>query len=306
MSENKTMRALGDSVGEVGLVDLEELVEEAGTSDRRLGKLMLKSLEASGLQLMRRKVDASAREGLGRLLRMVVVEGDEAPDIPMCVGIESSRRRFPCSGILWSRDVVLTAGHCEALGYREQVLAVPSIVAGAKRYRVKTSRRHPGFVGDPEYSNDLAVLFLEEPISGPVESPVIATEREVDQARAGVVVGYGSNETSGSSGFGVRRKADVSILWKRNSTPRKPSREPVKYDRKNELVAVPKSGRRDACVGDSGGPLLIATDEGLRLGAMVSRDAGMSYQPCGGGTIYLRLAPYKDWIEETIENYRAG
>ena len=66
------------------------------------------------------------------------------------------------------------------------------------------------------------------------------------------LVGFGANDTSGTSGYGIKRSTDVPVLgwgcdgYRARSTGCDPA-----WD-----LLIPRSGDRDTCDGDSGGPVL--------------------------------------------------
>lgn len=60
-------------------------------------------------------------------------------------------------------------------------------------------------------------------------------------------------------------------------------------------------GGKDACSGDSGGPLICGVDGKAELIGLTSRgrDCAQPNQP----GIYMKVAPYSDWIKEMIKTY---
>jgi len=73
----------------------------------------------------------------------------------------------------------------------------------------------------------------------------------------------------------------------------------------NMICAGESTGERDACNGDSGGPLFVKKGEDLTQVGVVSWGEGPMDQgaACGHANaygVYTRLGNYKDWIASTI------
>ena len=71
----------------------------------------------------------------------------------------------------------------------------------------------------------------------------------------------------------------------------------------NMICAGTESGARDACNGDSGGPLFVQQDDGLTQVGIVSWGDGPldAEVACGHKNaygVYTRVSHYSDWIKE--------
>ena len=64
------------------------------------------------------------------------------------------------------------------------------------------------------------------------------------------------------------------------------------------LCAGGGTSGRDACRGDSGGPLRVETDDGPRLVGVVSAGEGCSAPGVPG--LYTRVSHYIDWIDSIV------
>ena len=74
----------------------------------------------------------------------------------------------------------------------------------------------------------------------------------------------------------------------------------------NMICAGETTGERDACNGDSGGPLFVKTGNDITQVGIVSwgegpMDAGAACGHANAYGVYTRLGNYKDWVASTIE-----
>lgn len=188
-----------------------------------------------------------------------------------------------CSAVRLSPLTLVTAGHCvgtfdaavDALG------AAP--VASVEEYPSSW------------LSFDAAIVRLGRPSPGPVATPLHPCEAgALAVGAAGWVVGFGATDAGGVSGAGTRRVASVVIR-----DPACESRAAGCQERVSpggELIAG--GDGVDACVGDSGGGLFVATDAGLRLAGLVSRGVDGGGAACGDGGIYVRVDALWSWIDQ--------
>lgn len=217
-----------------------------------------------------------------------------------CVAVADTEDHYLASGVLIAPDVVLTAGHSCANGYKSHVWVGNKVGNGAGQvYTVRKAVVHPDFIGAPYFRNDLAILYLEKEVPEPTILP-IATKQELNRADWVVAVGYGTISTSSLVKTGVRRFVHVPKLkgklvdkWGK----------PIRYDQGTEFVAgtslLQPTYSKDACAGDSGGPVFLKRGKkDWCLAGITSRNAGRDHRPCGGGSIYVRLDAYRSWLDE--------
>jgi len=209
-----------------------------------------------------------------------------------------------CSGALIGADLVLTAAHCvtDAASYR--VVAVNRAFKPL-RIRVVAMAVHPTFVTGTtprtQPGVDLAILRLERRL-GPDFLPL-------DPTLSGRI-GIGDEVTI--AGFGVSnegRKGTARILRHANVV----SLGPVEVANRVLIVTdrerLAETSGAGACRGDSGGPILAATQDGYMLYGIVSWSSGAlrtnGPNACGGLTAVTPLVEHLRWIRQAIHSLLA-
>ena len=180
-----------------------------------------------------------------------------------------------CTGLLISPRIVATAAHC-AFGKAPTSISVrigASITSADQTLTPTSVTIYPRFAGlaaDAREANDLAILLLPQdanatPLAYDHDGATVSTAR---------LVGFGVADPDAATSSGTRRFADVS-----------PS---IACDR---LLSIATS---TACSGDSGAPLLDASDKAI---AIISFG---SSEPCGAPAYALRLAPFAAWLDTIV------
>ncbi|KAL7297653.1 hypothetical protein TKK_0009320 [Trichogramma kaykai] len=222
----------------------------------------------------------------------------EIEDFPYQVSIQT-RNRHSCGGSIIGPQWILTAGHCVSDYYLSQttVRAGTSFVeSGGSVHRIEKFARHQRFRmygrGAPE--GDIALLKLRDPIvlddkRRPIE--LFGPGEQVERDATGVVSGWGQTRATWKPN--QLQAVHVPMIGKESCSEL--YRERVGPLPSGEICAlVYGRGGRDACHGDSGGPLAI----GGRLAGVVSwgDGCGLPYRP----GVYTEVAFYRDWIEQVI------
>ncbi len=237
--------------------------------------------------------------------------------LPQVVGLTYGTHDMPaCTGTLIRADIVLTAAHCvctvppafvfvgddprrDASGRRKGLYY--QVQAWRAAYRCGADRSHRGL--------DVAVLKLMYPV--PDVPPIgFATEPLVDRATSFRIAGFGAIDRRGRVFRYTKEEASVDLVSSacRNTTDGIADASRYRCEAGQELVAgKPRSA--DTCVGDSGGPLLVAPDgtsgersgRDFTLAGVTSCGVKGSTAACGDGGIYERLGPdVRDWIGRAI------
>lgn len=233
-----------------------------------------------------------------------IVDGEKAEQgqIPwqvalLAAGVEDRFEAHFCGGTLIKPDWVVTAAHCLDPGmqpYQLEVMGGAVDLDSNRGKRVKVSK----IIVHPKYDsvtveNDVALLHLEEPLIGsnispiPVISP--AEEARLTSETRMVVSGWGFTSEGGP--------LTPDLMWGRVLFIDRDKCNDIEiYDggvTDSMLCAGHLEGGADACGFDSGGPLVLESDE-VKLVGIVSWGVGCGRKNKPG--VYARAAIYSAWI----------
>lgn len=238
-------------------------------------------------------------------------EPARAGDDPWQVALISARLRSPqlfCGGTLIAPDWVLTAAHCVDGGFTPPDIHVLSGTVdlssgGGERIPIIDIIIYREWDEGPWFNqtnyNDIALLRLSRPASATPIAVADASARPfIVPEQSARVTGWGLTET-GEENQQILLFVEVPIVSNdvcnapnahgdnRANTP-----DPVTPFM---LCAGYEAGGRDACGGDSGGPLSMRIADRPTLIGVVSWGA----KTCGGAPhygVYTRVTEYADWI----------
>ena len=215
-----------------------------------------------------------------------------------------------CGGTLITQQHVLTAAHClrqeqaSAVGVRigDVHLDDPYDVFVFER-NISRVVRHPEYRGQ---QNDLAVVTLSEPVPaiedlGPICLPPAGTEHTGEDVE---MAGWGLLEFGGETSailqevpLRVADPAACEAAYRR--IPHFRSSFPGGFQG-TKVCAESRDGElRDACKGDSGGPLMVRLEDGTyQLVGVVAVGFGCGNPDYPG--IYTKVSAYIDWITEQL------
>ncbi|XP_018011241.1 serine protease filzig [Hyalella azteca] len=213
-----------------------------------------------------------------------------------------------CGGVLLNERYVITAAHCQPrlLGSLSVVLGEWDLLGDLEplssvKRNVKRVVVHPHFVFWRP-GNDVALLELDRPVKFALHIlPICLPDTDEDFAgQVGSVTGWGATSFGGSY---ARKLNEVRLPILRNDECQSWYRQvwPFKKIAPEYICAGFKSGGKDACAGDSGGPLSVRRADGRWvLVGIISHGIKCAYPNLPG--IYMRVSHYKPWILEVINN----
>ncbi|WP_112663107.1 S1 family peptidase [Microvirga flavescens] len=215
------------------------------------------------------------------------------------VWIENSAGEL-CSGALLRADLVLTAAHCMMDEAKYRVVGVDRTFR-PQNIRVTAAAIHPSFepgtTPRKQPGIDLAVLKLARPLGKQFKPFDLRTIPQIETGEMVTLAGFGVLDENRKHTARLLRQTSLVSLGQANSS--------------NKVLIVTDSDKLaqttglGACRGDSGGPILAATQQGYRLLGIVSWSSGALRGPpsasCGGLTAVTPLAENVPWIEKSIE-----
>ncbi len=249
----------------------------------------------------------------GDLATPTVIGGEDAADDawPWMAGlIVSTYTSIPshvyCGGALIADQWILTAAHCTIRNNEKLVPQDIDVVFGANdlaaeqisRSKVIKIVRHPAYFTSIIGNADIALLKLAKPTD--LEPLAIANPKLSHIEGVGTlatVLGWGKTEQENRVNH--LQQANVPVVSNKTCND---SYSPIGYQiTDNMICAGYQAGGKDACFGDSGGPLLSfdkESDRWYHIG-VVSWGRGCALTDYYG--VYTRTSKFSQWIAEQID-----
>ncbi len=205
-----------------------------------------------------------------------IIGGTTDTGDPSVVMLRSGGSGF-CTGTLVTPTVVLTAAHCVEGG---DTTSVGFGVNGSSTpASVRTYHYHPSWnTNDVGAGNDIAVVILNNPVSGVTPTPISRGGASSPVTGSNVrIVGFGQN--SSTSGFGTKRTANTTVS-----------------SALSRFLNVGRTGT-EKCFGDSGGPTFFRGADGVERVVGVTSYGNSS---CTSGGTDTRVDAYLSFLDPYI------
>ncbi|MDX2271943.1 MAG: serine protease [Cyanobacteriota bacterium] len=271
--------------------------------------------------------------GGGLEVLQAIVNGNDADagEYPWMAALVNPRQnnfQF-CGGILIAPEWVLTAGHCLQTGARVDNVNTVNVVVGRTDLTSDTGEQitvaeafvHPAYrslgatyfdayissfetypalpVPKTPRLGDIGLLRLSQPATVVNTFPDLATVSDAplyDPGTVATAVGWGAISETGD-GSDILQEVEVPVVS--NAVCNSP--ESYAGAVKNDMICAgfPEGGK-DACFGDSGGPLAIPVDSDnwLIIGLTSTGDGCARPNKYG---VYTRVSSYINWINSIVE-----
>lgn len=211
-----------------------------------------------------------------------------------------SGRFYPyCGGAIITETHIVTASHC-LLKKRPEDLSIEmgkfNITGREPRNdpfirKVVHMQRHFHY-DKPTYNNDIAVVTLDKPVDfGRTTRPICLPPfgSDVLEGTKGEVVGWGRIAFKGKKS-GVLNNVTLPVV---NRTE---CQKPLKHRISTNMICAGGTAKRDACVGDSGGPMIIRSEKTHLLCGVVSFGKQCGLPNVYG--VYTRVGLYTKFVYE--------
>jgi secreted trypsin-like serine protease len=199
-----------------------------------------------------------------------------------------------CTATLLSQSIALTAAHCVDGRAEDMRLLFGTKLKGDVRrvlnFATPSSWLHQE--GLEKDTGDLALLNFEGglPLTAGV-ADLMSSNEHLSDGDVVTLAGFGISKAANQTGHGILRSVEVRIKDSHYSSTE---------------ILLDQTDRKGACHGDSGGPAFIQDSNGeLKLWGVTSRGVEDPADLCIGLSVYTRIEAYLDWINRTIESWRA-
>ena len=208
-----------------------------------------------------------------------IVNGQSTSDFA-AVGIVNNG----CTGTLIAPNAVLTAGHC----IEDMSATSGTFEVGGKTYATANMIAHPNYNGEigNDNSADIAIMILQEDVTGIVPMQINRTTPEVGQLLT--LVGFGGQGTGSAGHDGSFGNKNVGTTPVDEVSPGLIS---WRFDNESESNTAP---------GDSGGPAFLSIG-GVQVVAGVTSGGDRNDAGIGDHSFDTRVDAYASWIDSVLQ-----
>jgi len=216
-----------------------------------------------------------------------------------------------CAADLISSKFLLTAAHClcepDGSDVNVQILLIgkPSPSTSVDRsnfYKVKNYTCHPGWNENGRIGpHDIALIELFTEIKEVQPVGLASSDIVLSGAEKFTALGWGLDENQNLP----KHLKKVELLQAENGTAQCALHYPTHFviNQGNVICTIATKGK-DACGGDSGGPLLLKNEETDILVGVVTYGDSKKCAPIGPNvspSIFTDVRPYLEWINSFIQ-----
>ncbi|KAG8199828.1 hypothetical protein JTE90_000916 [Oedothorax gibbosus] len=223
---------------------------------------------------------------------------------------------FQCGAVLVSDTWLVSAGHCfystqdaywiARLGLLRRGSELPNPSEQVRR--ISKILLHPQYV-DKGFVNDIALLRMDAPVLfsdylRPVCLPTAEEDPGLWHGKQCSVVGWGKLYEIGHTFPDSLQEVRLPVISTEECRKRILFLT-MYHITDNMFCAGYERGGRDACLGDSGGPLMCQRDDGRWLLLGVTSNGDGCGRP-GRPGVYTKVVQYLDWIRNTMDTEDVG
>lgn len=249
---------------------------------------------------------STAPENPNESLSNRIIGGDAVEELaPFMVSIQIQRNNgyaHVCGGTIIGRHKVLTAAHCfDALPLdanwrvyygNNNLNDAGNPDSTANTSAIEGVHRHPEYVPG-SFLNDVAVVHVSEPFNAtPINIATPSTEPVFDGLVTGEVFGWGVTDENSNVLSNTLQSVEVPFQTQATCQSTFPTSEAVSTG--DSFCAGVAEGGLDACLGDSGGPIIIQSPQGPVQIGIVSFGIGCAREDLYG--VYSRVSRYSEWL----------
>ncbi|XP_046973678.1 trypsin 3A1-like [Vanessa cardui] len=193
---------------------------------------------------------------------------------------------FYCGATIVGKKFLLTAAHCYNPKSKYYIKVGTDSLDGGKRYEIETIVPHPGYDADAG-NNDVAVIKLKRDLKfNRRVRPIRMAPKDIKLTSGDMMttMGFGATELDSISHYLLR--VDVPYVSNADCAS-------ILSSITTSMICAGGEKGKDACHGDSGGPLIY----GDMIVGIVSFGVGCGEQWPG---VYASVPALRDFIDQTI------